>query len=88
MNVVHVVSRRLLAEVVGEAGESHEESAELGEEGTHKGDGAHGEDEIHIHGETAILFFVVMLVVGLFVKHFLKWVPLPYSGLLLVSCGQ
>ena len=45
------------------------------------------EGEVEIESVTAVLYFVVMLSVGLAIKHFLRGVPFPYSGLLLVSRG-
>ena len=41
----------------------------------------------HIEAASAIVFFVVALLLGLIAYHPLAWLPVPYTAILLVSTG-
>ena len=41
----------------------------------------------HIEAASAIVFFVVALLLGLIAYHPLAWLPVPYTAILLVSSG-
>lgn len=61
-----------------------EEGGEGANAGSHEETQEIEHEEIEVEAVTAVLYLVVMLTLGLFVKHCLKRIPLPYSGLLLV----